>query len=133
MAKFCTNCGSSLEEGDVVCTNCGTKVGAAEQVAAQPVYQNAPAQQKNGLAIAGFVVSLVSFVCCGSLAIIGLVLSIVGLVNSKKMNGEGKGLAIAGIILSSIGIVFGILMFFLGFFGSIIDTIESATILFNLL
>ena len=133
MAKFCTNCGSSLEEGDVVCTNCGTKVGSTEQVAAQPVYQNAPAQPKNGLAIAGFVVSLVSFLCCGSLALIGLILSIVGLVKSKEMNGSGKGLAIAGIILSSVGIVFGILFFFLGFFSSILEAIDSAIILFNLL
>jgi len=133
MAKFCTNCGSPLGEDDVICTNCGNKLGNTEQVNAQPVYQNAPKEQKNGMAIAGFVVSLISFICCGSFALIGLILSIVGLVNSKKMNGEGKGLAIAGIILSSIGIVLSILMFILGLFGSIIEQVEMSTILFNLL
>jgi len=64
-----------------------------------------PKSGSNGIAIAGFVTSLVSFfACCGCgfLWIVSLILSIVGAVKSKKVGGKGKGLAIAGIIISSI-------------------------------
>lgn len=60
--------------------------------------QNQP-QGNNGLCIAGFVVSLVSLLCCGLTSIIGLILSIIGVATSK---GRKKGLGIAGIIISSI-------------------------------
>ncbi|MBR5387175.1 MAG: hypothetical protein IK142_06315 [Clostridiales bacterium] len=56
-------------------------------------------QGNNGLCIAGFVVSLVSLLCCGLTSIIGLILSIIGVATSK---GRKKGLGIAGIIISSI-------------------------------
>ena len=74
---------------------------------------NVPAKKTNGLAIAGFVVSLVSLLCCGYISIVGLILSIVGLNKSKETN-SGKGLAIAGIIISAIALVFVIisLLFF---------------------
>ena len=36
--------------------------------------------------------------------IIGLILSIIGLVKSKSLNGTGKGTAIAGIIIGLIGV-----------------------------
>lgn len=29
MAKYCTNCGNPVDEGDTFCTNCGGKVGAS--------------------------------------------------------------------------------------------------------
>lgn len=38
---FCTNCGTSFEDGNAFCPNCGTPVAAAP--AAQPVAQPAPA------------------------------------------------------------------------------------------
>ena len=62
----------------------------------------------NGLAIAGFVCSLIFFpVFIGALsAIAGLVLSIMGLSSAKKLpENNGRGLAIAGIIISAIRIV----------------------------
>jgi len=60
--------------------------------------------KNNGLAIAGFVTSLL---CCGP---IGLGLSIAGLVqiNKDPQYQLGKGFAIAGIILGGVGIVFSI-------------------------
>ena len=71
--------------------------------------QNQGNQSNNGLAIAGFVVGLVSiflnFYCITG--IVGLILSIVGFKKSKETE-KGKGLAIAGIICSIIGIVVGI-------------------------
>lgn len=60
--------------------------------------------KNNGLAIAGFVLSLL---CCGP---VGLGLSIAGLVqiNKDPQYQLGKGFAIAGIVLGGIGIVFSI-------------------------
>ena len=56
----------------------------------------------NGLCVAGFVVSLVSILCCGLTSIIGLILSIVGLILANKRGQGGKGMAIAGIIISAL-------------------------------
>ena len=60
----------------------------------------------NGLAIGGFVTSLV---CC---APVGLALSIVALnqINKDPRQG-GKGLAVAGIVLGGLGVVGGIIYF----------------------
>ena len=70
--------------------------------------QNLENQPNNGLAIAGFVVGLVSiflnFYCITG--IVGLILSILGLKKSKE-TGKSKSLAIAGIICSIIGIIVG--------------------------
>lgn len=83
---------------------------------AQPQYGQPQYQQQvvgsgasNGLAVAGFVVGLVSIFLplifgLGAGAA-GLVLSIMGAAKSGT-TGTGKGLAVAGIILSSVGIVF---------------------------
>lgn len=74
----------------------------------------------NGVAVAGFVVSLVSFfACCGCgfLWIVSLILSIVGAVKSKTV-GKGKGLAIAGIIISAIQGLF--IVAYLGYCVSIV-------------
>lgn len=53
--------------------------------------------KKNGLAIAGFVLSFF-----GPLALIGLILSILGKKKSKELDGSGAKLALAGIIISSL-------------------------------
>lgn len=67
----------------------------------------AASSDTNVLAIIGFVCSLVFLpVALGTLsAVAGLVLSILGLNNSKKLPGnKGRGLSIAGIIISGIRI-----------------------------
>ncbi len=67
-----------------------------------------PAQTtSNGLAISGFVCSLIFIpVGLGVLtAIAGLILSILGLNNAKKLPGnKGRGLALAGTIISAVRI-----------------------------
>ena len=72
--------------------------------------QNLENQPNNGLAIAGFVVGLVSiflnFYCITG--VVGLILSILGLKKSKE-TGKSKSLAIAGIVCSIIGIIVGII------------------------
>lgn len=119
MAKFCVNCGQEVPAGNNVCTNCGTPVNGGNTTV---VVNNTQPTQSNGFAIAGFIVSLVStFLCCGSLNTISLILSIVGLVKAKDYNGAGKGLAIAGIIISAIVIVISIILVIFGYAAAVFD------------
>lgn len=129
MAKFCTNCGQEISEGYAFCEKCGTSVDGNGKAQATPtvnVYNTtAPAKKSNGMAIAGFVTSLVNMLlCCGSISLISLILSIVGAVKAKDCNGDGKGLAIAGIIISAIMMVVGLiywLFFGMAWFAAIIE------------
>ena len=75
---------------------------------AKPTYTAAAPAATNGLAIAGFVCSLIFLpVAVGALtAIAGLVLSILGLNSAKKLpQNKGRWLALAGTIISAIRIV----------------------------
>ena len=128
MARFCTNCGKEVPEGNNACSNCGTMLnGAAPTPAAQPtVVVNSQPAQGNGMATAGFVVSLVSsLLCCGSFNLISLILSIVGLVKSKDVGGKGKGLAIAGIIISALGLILLIILTIFGYAAAIVEEASS--------
>lgn len=126
MNQYCTNCGKLLGVEEKFCTNCGTQKGVqvTNQVN-QPITQNVAAvnpqvkPETNGLAITGFVLSLVSLLCCGTSSMLALVFSIIGLVESKKKNGAGKGLAIAGIVISSIMLVLLIGLYALGAFAEL--------------
>ena len=82
--------------------------------------------KKSGLSTAGFVCSLCGFLTCGITSIIGLILSIIGLSNSKK-EGRSDGLAIAGIIISLLPLVFGILILALGGSSSSSSSNETTT------
>ncbi len=99
---FCKNCGKEIDDKATVCVHCGVPTANAQPQ--QVVVTNTP---NNGIAIAGFVLSFFSFA-----AVIGLILSIVGLQKSKtpEFNGKGKGLAIAGIVLSCITIGYWIII-----------------------
>ena len=71
-------------------------------------FENATLKKDNQIAIVGFVMGLFSFVCCGGVgnAIIGLVCSIIGLKNAKASTDNKNGtLAIIGIIFSALGII----------------------------
>lgn len=138
MAKFCTNCGSELKEGQVFCTNCGKKDGeeVKEEVKTTTTtvtnnVSNTAKEPTNGLAIAGFVTSLVSsLLCCGMFNLVGLVLSIVGLIKAKDYNGKGKGLAIAGIVICAVVMVLSVVLgFIIGITGEtmpeVIDELNS--------
>lgn len=121
MAKFCTKCGSELNESNF-CENCGAK--NEDNVANSTVQINQTIVNKpksNGFATAGFVISLVSILCCGGTSTIGLIFSIIGLVNANKSDGNGKGLAIAGIIINAIMLVSLMILYVLGFATSFIE------------
>lgn len=67
----------------------------------------------NGMAVAGFVVGLLSVVLFWTyigaiiLGAVGLALSLVGLSRSKRRQGKFRGLAIWGIVLSAVGMIAG--------------------------
>lgn len=73
-------------------------------------------KQTNGLAIAGVILPFVM----PQFSIMGLILSIIGLVKSREMSGSGKGIAIAGIIVSIIVMIvfFTVILYFLVFNGT---------------
>lgn len=95
-AAFCAACGTPADA--IVATTPMPKIQpkATEFQAPQPPFS--PAPPTNGLAIAGFVTSLVC------LSPVGLVLSIVALNQIKKspLPQGGSGLAIAGLVLGGI-------------------------------
>ena len=80
-----------------------------------PVYQQPAPLPGKGLGIAGMVLGIISLVCCcvwyisGICAVVGLILSIVSMVQGRKV-GKTNGFALAGIICCSIGIVFAVIM-----------------------
>ena len=143
MDKFCRECGKELEENSKFCKNCGTKIeeekteeanasnentneSAASNAGTNVTYnQTYVTKKSNGMAIAGFVISLVSLLCCGYSSWLGLIFSIIGLVNANKNEGEGKGLAIAGIVISSILLILIVLLTIFGVMASVTDDVYS--------
>lgn len=143
MAKFCRECGKELEENSKFCKNCGTKIekekteeantsnentneSAASNAGTNVTYnQTYVTKKSNGMAIAGFVMSLVSLLCCGYSSWLGLIFSIIGLVNANKNEGEGKELAIAGIVISSILLIIIVLLTIFGVMASVTDDVSS--------
>ena len=132
MPKFCSSCGKELEENATTCSGCGkTIVESKENTTTGTVQVNqtivTPKHTTNGMAIAGFVISLVSLLCCGSTSFLGLIFSIVGLVSAKNYDGDGKGLAIAGIILSSLFVILFVIFMSMGILASIFESASYST------
>lgn len=107
MAKFCVYCGKEVEKSDNICGNCGKTINNNVQTVVTVKEKN----KTEGFAVAGFVLSIVSFLCCGSTSTLGLIFSIIGLVNCNKNDKDGKGLAIAGIIINSIMFIVFIILY----------------------
>jgi hypothetical protein len=72
-----------------------------------PVAASAP--KSNGLATAGFVCGVISCICCCGFPfnILGLIFSIIALVQMNSAGGEqpGRGLAVAGLICSGVSLL----------------------------
>lgn len=121
MANFCPNCGAPIAAGTTFCPNCGSSVNvsmannpfnAVNQPQQNYVYDSAdqPVQPRNGIATAGFVLSLIGLIFCwfpivnGLLVIPGLIMSIVGVCR------QPRGKAIAGIIMACVAILIFIIL-----------------------
>ena len=95
---FCKNCGKEIDDKAEICVYCGVSVKEAKEE---------EKKKTNAFGIAGFVVALLSlwlglYFCIAS--IVGLVLSVVGMKNSKECT-SCNGLAIAGLVLGIISLV----------------------------
>lgn len=95
----------------------------------QPPHHNQP---RNGLGTAGFVVGLVGLVfafipivgvVAWPMVIVGLVLSIIGVVRVHHGHATNKGLSIAGIAVSAAGLVICVL--WLAAFGSAANQVQQ--------
>lgn len=129
--KFCSNCGKEVSKESKFCANCGKEISTEEVTSVTEVSkedvenQNQVVKQSNPLAITGFVISLVSLLCCGGTAWLSLIFSIIGLIESKKKNNAGKGLAIAGIVISTILLVLLFICYVLLFSTSLSDLLKN--------
>ena len=119
--KYCTYCGTEMDQNAAFCPECGKPTQAPAE-AAQPevqhihVHHHEPIPEpsrKNGLGVAGFVLSLISIVlaCIPLVGLIGLITDIPGfcLALAGLLKGIFKkkklGLSIAALILSIIAVV----------------------------
>lgn len=114
MGKFCTNCGHELQDGADLCLGCGKVINKGQN--------NSSKKKTNGLAISGFVISIISlmlfwFPLAFIISIVSLVLSIVGVFKSKMY--DGKGFAISGIVVSVIAFIISALFSFIYFLAAI--------------
>lgn len=101
---FCSKCGAPLN-GAAFCSACGTSVVVAPSAPANPTVSSYPQPTTtNGMAVAGFVVSIVGFFVFNWL---GLVFGIVALNQINKSEGRqgGRGLAIAAIVIGSLFLI----------------------------
>lgn len=128
MSKFCAKCGNEIQDNVNICDKCGSEVNSSQQTTI--INQTVVSKEKsNGCAIAGMVIGIIDIIFGGGLWLIGLILSIVGLSKSSKMNGSGKGQAIAGLIINIIGLLEFLIIFIsilLPFFLIIIGAAGSA-------
>ena len=101
---YCAKCGAPLN-GAAFCGSCGTSATGApvSSVPYSPVpdYMNPP--KYNGLAIAGFVCSLL-----GCTALVGFILSLVALnqITKAQPAQQGRGLALAGAIVGGLWLLY---------------------------
>ena len=89
MAKYCANCGTEIKEGMTRCPNC-SKSFVEEK------------KETNAMAIAGLI-------CAFLFPLLGLIFSIVGLKKSKELN-NGKEMSVVGIVVSSLALVFALIV-----------------------
>ena len=128
----CGRCGTLNEDNARFCSECGADLSPVNPAAVpvQPVQPSQPIQpvpavvpitpaytnKKNVLCCVGFYGALASIVLLGTTAPVFFVISIIGLISSKKKKELGRGLAIAGIIITSVlmfvyitGIIIGLI------------------------
>jgi hypothetical protein len=98
------------------------RYGAGYPYAANPYdpYRPMKPQGTNGWAIAALIISLVSLLFCGLTSIVGLIVGIIAMRDTKRTGQDGYGIALAAVLISSIPIVLWVLywLFFVVIFAS---------------
>lgn len=118
MSKFCSECGTELEDDAVFCDECGAKQEIQQVSYNMPVKGQATnvgigdegKKQQSGFGIASFIFGIISIVTFGAFyfpEIIGIAFGIAALKDKTKKHALAK----AGLIMSIIGTVIVILIF----------------------
>ena len=112
MSKYCGKCGQENTTKAKFCPYCGEKMIDSKDEKEVIIK---PAAKTNGLALAGFIVSMGSTILAfwGITGLVGTILSIIGLVKTSNNRQPGRGFAIAGLI---VGIISSIIGFFISIF-----------------
>ena len=107
MSKFCTNCGSKLEENDNVCGNCGVVVNKGVSV------HNQSSADKD--ANTGFILGMISIIAW-FIPLFGYPVTICGIIFSSKglKATEGKAKAIVGLVFSILFLIVTLINSILG-------------------
>lgn len=113
MAKFCSNCGSEMNENEEVCPNCG-QGPANSETEKNTVVENEANTGKakvNPSAIGGLVCSIIGLFIMGIyMGVIAICLGAAGLKHIKAFENEkGKGIAIAAIAIGIFDVVFSVI------------------------
>lgn len=109
MEQYCRRCGVKLEEGMRFCPSCGAAVTEAYPGQVSGAAPRPRTASSNGLAVAGFVVSLVSLLInfLGIVGIVGLILSGIGLSQASREGDNRRGMALAGVIIGALSTLWG--------------------------
>lgn len=76
--------------------------GAPGYYPAYDPYRPATAPGTNGKAVASLVTSIAGWLCCAPLAIVGVILGVIAMRETKRTGQEGWGLALAGTIVGGV-------------------------------
>ena len=111
--KYCTKCGAKLRDDDLFCSKCGAKQESSEKVEivnsddtnsvaeikSNALYPEYRADNKTDISNTnGFAVAAI--ICAFVFPIAGIVFSIVGIVKSRALKGEGEALSVVSLIIS---------------------------------
>ncbi len=77
-----------------------------------PVYPPVKPPGTNGKALAALLISLAGLVCCGLPSIVGLVLGIIAMRETKRTGQDGFALAVAAVAVSAL-VMIGYLLYLL--------------------
>jgi hypothetical protein len=70
----------------------------------------------NGMAIAALVSSLLGLTCCGLSSIVGVIIGVIAMRETKRTGQDGWGIALAGTIIGAL-VVAGLLVYMLLYIG----------------
>ena len=117
--KYCTKCGSEMEDNAVVCPQCGNVAKVAQATAiAKPVKSSGIGIAALGLSIIGF---MTGFIGIGILFdVIAVILAIIALMKSKRIPTK-TGLPIAGLIIAGISLILMTFTFGSGYINNIFE------------
>ena len=87
-------------------------------------YRPAAPTGTNGKAIAALVTSLLGLSCCLVPGVVGIILGVIAMRETKQTGQDGHGMALAGVIIGALALAFGLFGLVLIFF---FDGLESSS------